>query len=246
MGIVVEQGAARRRAGSAVAVGVMTVAAWLAIAAGLFAASLAVAGQLSTEVPVRLGAAAPAYATTVVPCVEGWPADGSSSCAPAATADEWPGGEPLPVRHAGGMVAGIGELAPLPALLSTAPQWAGLLAAGAVVLVLVPVLRSTAAGQLFLRGNARRLAVAAAVIVAAWAVATAGPALAAPTIIGLIESTPRYTELGPLDQFDMPAGWLVLDLRVAWWPLLPALLLAALAGATRAGTRVTADTEGLV
>jgi len=76
--------------------------------------------------------------------------------------------------------------------------------------------------------------------------ATAGPALAAPTILALIEAAPRYTEFGPLEQFDMPAGWLVFDLRLTWWPLLPALLLAALAGATRAGTRITQDAEGLV
>jgi len=246
MSSVVEQGTTRQGVASAVTVGVMTVAAWLAIGAGLVLASFAVTGQVDTGVPVRLSDDAPARSTMVVPCVEGWPADGSSSCAPAAAADEWPGGEPLPVRYSGGMVAGIGGVEPLPALLATAPAWSGLVAAGAVVLLVVPVLRSTAAGRLFRPGNDRRLAAAAAVIVVAWALATAGPALAAPTIIGLIEATPRYTELGPLDQYAMPAGWLVLDLRIVWWPLLPALLLAGLAGATRNGTRIAADTEGLV
>lgn len=242
----VEGRASRQGVASAVTVGVVTIAAWLAIGAGLVLAAFAVTGQADTHVPVQLSAAAPARSTKVVPCVEGWPTDGSSSCAPAAGADEWPGGEPLPVQHRGGMVAGIGEVPPLPALLSTTPGWSGLVAAGVVVLLLVPVLRSTASGRLFRPGNARRLAAAAGVIVLAWILATAGPALAAPTIIGMIEAAPRYTELGPLDRFDMPAGWLVFDLRVVWWPLLPALLLAALAGATRSGTRIAADTEGLV
>lgn len=231
---------------SAVAVGVMTVVAWASMGLGLVTATLAVTGQVDTAVPVELGPGAPASSTRVIPCVEGWPTDGLSGCSPAASADVWPGGEPLPLRPAGGMVASINEVAPLPALQSTTPQWIGLIAAGAVVLVLIPVLRSTAAGRLFQPGNARRLAIAAAVIVLAWLAAIAGPALAAPTIIGLIEAAPRVTEFGEFREFDMPTGWLVFDLRIAWWPLLPALLLAGLAGVTRAGTRITVDTEGLV
>ena len=246
MSPVVEEAATRQSVTSAAVVGVMTVVAWLAIGGGLVLASFAVTGQADTAVPVQLSAAAPARSTKVVPCVEGWPADGSSSCAPAASADEWPGGEPLPVQYRGGMVAGIDGVPPLPALQSTTPVWSGLDAAGVVVLLLVPVLRSTASGRLFRRGNARRLAVAAGVIVLAWVLATAGPALASPTVIGLIEAAPRYSELGPLDRYDVPAGWLEPDLRIVWWPLLPALLLAALAGATRNGTRLAADTEGLV
>lgn len=246
MRVMTKQSAGRQIAGSAIVVGLATVIAWLAIGAGLLAASFAVMGQMSTAVPVQLSAAVPARSTMVVPCVEGWPADGLSNCAPAVTADQWPGGEPLPVQYRGGMIAEANKVGPLPALLSTAPYWSGLVAAGAVILVLIPVLRSTAAGQLFRPGHARRLAAAAAVIVLAWVVATAGPALAAPNILGLIEAAPRFTEFGPSDQFDMPAGWLVFDLRLTWWPLLPALLLAALAGATRAGTRITQDAEGLV
>lgn len=246
MSSTVEESAVHRHVASAVTVGVMTVVAWLAIGAGLVLASFSLTGQADTAVPVRLSAAAPARSTAVVPCVDGWPTDGSSSCSPAASADEWPGGEPLPVLFRGGMVAGINEAPPLAALLSTTPAWSGLVAAGVVVLVLVPVLRSTASGRPFRPGNARRLAVAAGVVVAAWVLATAGPALAAPTIISLIEAAPRYTEHGPLGQYDMPAGWLVFDLRIVWWPLLPALLLAALAASTRSGTRLAADTEGLV
>jgi hypothetical protein len=244
--VVEQQEGPRQTIKSAAAVGVMTVMAWLVLGTGLFAAAFAVMGQLDTAVPVALSPEAPASSTRVVPCVEGWPTDGLSSCEPAAPADVWPGGEPLPLRPAGGMVASINEVAPVPALLGTAPKWIGLIAGGAVVLVLIPVLRSTAAGRLFQSGNARRLAIAAGVIVLAWIAATAGPALAAPTILGLIEAAPRVTEFGEARTFDMPSGWLVFDLGVTWWPLLPALLLAGLAGASRAGTRIITDTEGLV
>lgn len=243
---VEEQQVRRQGVGAAVLVAVATVAAWVVVAAGVVLAVSVARDQTAAQVPVRLSVAAPAYAEHVVPCVAGWPADGSASCEPAATADQWPGGEPFPVQRDGGMVIGASGTPLLPALASTFPTWGGLLAAGAVVLLLVPVLRGTAAGRLFQPGNARRLAVAAGVVLLAWGLATAGPVLAAPTVIDLLEQVPRYTETGPLRTFPMPTGWLEPDLRVGWWPLVPALLLAALAGATRAGTRVTADTEGLV
>lgn len=240
-----EQQVRRQGVGAAVLVAVATVAAWVVVAAGVVLAVVVVRDE-TAGVPVRLSAAAPAYAEHVVPCVEGWPADGSAACEPAATADQWPGGEPLPVQRTGGMAIGASGAPLLPALASTFPTWGGLLAAGVVVLLLVPVLRGTAAGRLFQPGNARRLALAAGVVLLAWGLATAGPVLAAPTVIDLVEHAPRYTETGPLRTFPMPTGWLEPDLRIGWWPLAPALLLAALAGATRAGTRVAADTEGLV
>jgi len=238
---MVELKATRRDVGSAVVVGVMTVLGWLTLGAGLAFGAYAVIGQLDTAVPVKLGFEAPAYMDVVLPCVEGWSLDGSG-CEPAATAEQWPGGEALPVRHTGGLVAGINDTG-LPALLATAPLWSGLITTGAVVLLLIPVLRNMAAGQLFRRGNARRLATAAGVVALGWIIASAGPALAAPTIIGQIEAAPRYNGIV---SFEMPEGWLVFDPRITWWPLLPALLLIALAGATRKGTRITADIEGLV
>lgn len=242
MNATVELRVTRRDVGSAVVVGVMTVVGWLTVGAGLVFGAFAVTGQIYAEVPVELSPEAPARMDVVLPCVEGWSLAGSS-CEPAATPEQWPGGEALPVRHTGGLVAGTGDLAPRTALLATAPLWSGLISTGAVVLLLIPVLRNMAAGQLFRRGNAGRLATAAGVITLGWIIATAGPALAAPTIIGLIEAAPRYTGFEP---FDMPEGWLVFDPRITWWPLLPALLLIALAGATRKGTRITADVEGLV
>jgi hypothetical protein len=45
---------------------------------------------------------------------------------------------------------------------------------------------------------------------------------------------------------DVPDGWIVPALDLVWWPLPVALLLAALALAVRSGTRLAADTEGLV
>lgn len=242
MSATTEQKVTRRDVGSAVAVGVMTVVGWLTLGAGLVFGSFAVTGQIDAKVPVTLSPEAPARMDVVLPCVEGWSLDGSG-CEPAATPEQWPGGEPLPVRHAGGWVAGINDVGPLPTLAATAPHWGGLVTAGVVVLVLLPVLRSMAAGQLFRRGNGRRFAVAAGVIVLGWVIATVGPALAAPTIIDLIEAAPRHTGF---ESYEMPVGWLVFDLRITWWPLLPALLLVVLAGATRKGTRITADVEGLV
>lgn len=242
-----QQGTTRRTVGSAVAVGVAVVAGWLAVAGGVVMAVLAALGQVGAVVPVTLTQDAPATSTMVVPCVQGWPADGSWGCEPAVTPAVWPGGEPLPARPAGGLVvADVDELPPVTGLLADAPRWGGLLAAGVVVLLLVPVLRSTAGGRPFDRGNGRRLALAAGVVVVAWAVAAAGPALAAPTVVELVETTVRYTSSGPMGTFRMPTGWLAPDPRVTWWPLLPALLLAGLAAATHAGARLQADTEGLV
>lgn len=242
MNATVELKATRRDLRSAVVVGVMTVVGWLTLSAGLVSCVFAVTGQLGAAVPVNLSPEAPAMMHAVLPCVEGWSLEGSS-CEPAATPEQWPGGAALPVMHTGGLVAEAFVAEPLPALLTNAPLWSGLIATGVVVLILIPVLRNMAAGRLFRSGNDRRLATAAGVIVLGWVVATVGPALAAPTLIGLVEATPVYTGFEP---FEMPAGWLVFDQRIAWWPLLPALLLIALAGATREGTRITADTEGLV
>lgn len=242
MSATVEPKATRRDVGSAVVVGVMTVVGWLTLGAGLVFGVFAVTGQLDTAVPVKISPEAPAWMDVVLPCVEGWSLDGSG-CEPAASPEQWPGGEALPVRHTGGLVAGINDVGPLPALLATVPLWGGLITTGAVVLVLIPALRNMAAGQLFRRGNARRLGTAAGVIVLGWVVAIVGPVLAAPTIIGLIEAAPRFTGF---ESFDMPAGWLVSDPRITWWPLLPALLLLVLAGATREGTRIKAEIEGLV
>jgi hypothetical protein len=144
------------------------------------------------------------------------------------------------VRHTGGLVADVGALDPLSSVLGTAPAWGGLIAGGVVALVLLPVLRTTAAGRPFAQGNARRLASAAAVVTAGWLLATAGPRLAAPRVIESIAGARSYAG------FDVPTGWIAPALDVTWWPLLIAVLLATLAAASRSGARLAADTEGLV
>ncbi|WP_456786251.1 hypothetical protein [Cellulomonas sp. P5_C5] len=231
----------RRRLGPAALVGVVLVAAYLAVASGVFAAGMAVLGRgSSAEAPVHLTTPV-GYQDMTVPCVEGWSMDGSS-CELAASPDVWPGGQSLPIRHGGGFLAAA-DVDPITTLLATATSWAGLIAGGLVGLILVPALRSTASGHPFAAGNARRLGGAATVVVVAWVVATVGDFVAASRIIAVIEATPRWS---PTGSFAMPADWLAPSLVVGWWPLPIVLLLLALAAATRLGTRLTSDTEGLV
>ncbi|MGV8976609.1 MAG: hypothetical protein ACOH17_01055 [Cellulomonas sp.] len=229
----------KRALGSALLVGVATVVAWLAVAGGVFVAFLAVSDGLATPVPVRLTAAAPASMNVTLPCVEGWSLEGES-CEPAASAEQWKGGVSLPVRHAGGLVAEVYNVDPVTALLATAPTWGGLIAAGAVGLVLLPALRTTASGRPFAPDNARRLASAAAVVVLSWLLASVGPRVAAPTVIESIAGARGYSG------FKVPTGWIAPAADIAWWPILIAVLLATLAAATRSGARLVADTDGLV
>lgn len=236
--------ASARSVGSAVAVGVATVGAWIAVAAGVVLAVFALTGQLMPEAPVRIGPAAPAWSEEVLPCVQGWSVDGISGCEPAARPDVWPGGSALPVQHPGGLVVSSSDVPPPTALLATAPVWGWFLAAGATVLILIPVVRGTAAGRPFERGNTRRLTSAAAVIAGAWIVVSAGPTLAAPAVIDAVTAT-RLATSGS-EVLRLPAGWLVPDHRITWWPIVVALLIAVLAAATRSGTRLAADAEGLV
>ncbi len=224
--------------GKAVIVGVAIVGAWLAIGAGLV---VAVSG--AGQVPVRLSEAAPASSDVVLPCVKGWSIDGISGCEPAAPAAQWQGGAALPVGHSGGLVTFVFEAGPVASVLALAPRWTGLVGGGLVVLLLLPVVRSTASGRLFERANARRLAITAGTVVAAWILASAGPALAASSFIGLTEEMTIY---GGRDGFPMPHGWLTYDPRITWWPLLIAALLGILAIATRSGARLATDTKGLV
>lgn len=70
----------------------------------------------------------------------------------------------------------------------------------------------------------------------------AGESLAGP-VIRLLEETPR---IGAGGEFLLPSGWLAPDLSVSWWPVLVIAILACFSAATRRGTRLAADTEGLV
>ncbi len=228
--------------GSALLVGALMVASALAVVAGVVIAVLAADDRgTAAEAPVRLTAPV-AYTDALVPCVDGWTMADGSSCEPAASPDVWPAGEPLPVRRSGSLLAGTTGDA-LSALLATAGAWGGLVAGGGVGLLLVPVLRSTASGRPFGPGNDRRLLLAAVVVAGAWALATVGDRLAAARIVAVIEGTPRWSSTG---SFEMPTGWLAPAFEVTWWPLLLALLLIALAAATRRGSRLAADVRGLV
>lgn len=227
---------------SALLVGALTVTAWLAITVGVVLAFLSMGGSVSASVPVRLTAEAPATQNVLLPCVDGWSLDGGS-CAPAAAPEQWHGGAALPVRNAGGLQAEAHDLGATASLLGAMPTWVGFGIGGAMGLTLIPVLRATANGRPFARGNARRLAVAAALALVGGVLATAGPTLAAPQAIEAIEALAIYSANGA---FDMPAGWLEPALRVAWWPMAIAALLAALAAATHHGARLAADVEGLI
>ncbi|MBO1751307.1 hypothetical protein J4G33_05770 [Actinotalea sp. BY-33] len=237
-----EHAAAKQLIGSAMAVGTLVVVACLLIGAGIVAALMVARGGA----PVPVEVMAPARQEVVLPCVEGWSIDGISGCAPAVSAEDWPGGEPLPVHRSGPLTIYGDHQSPAIGLMAGAGPWATLLASGLVILLLVPVLRSTAEARPFAPGNARRLAVASAATATAWAMATALPALAAPRAVAsfLAAWTTPPTATG--ETAPVPAGWIVPDPQVAWWPLLVALLLGALAAAVARGTRLADDAEGLV
>lgn len=229
-------GTGPRDVATATVVGILVVAAWLAVVVGVVAGVRGVVDG-TAGVPVTMGPAAPAWSEVVVPCVEG---DG---CEPSTTADVWPAGEPLPAQPTGPLMLWVYGVDPLTAALAGVPGWVGLVAGGAVTLLLLPVLRGIAAGDPFARSGARRLAAAAAVVAGAWALAVAGPTAAAPRLIALREQSPLTDGV---HQWHLPSGWLVPDVHLPWWPLLVALLLAALAAAAARGARLAADTEGLV
>ncbi len=226
----------RRDVATATVVGILVVAAWLAVVVGVVTG---VRGVLdgAAAVPVAMGPSAPAWSEVVVPCVEG---DG---CEPSTSADVWPSGEPLPAQPTGPLVLNMLDADPLTAALAGVPGWLGLVAGGAVALLLLPVLRATAAGRPFTAGGAGRLTVAASVVAGAWLFAVVLPALAAPRVVALGEQS---TLSNGVRTWDLPSGWLVPDVHVTWWPLLVALLLGALAAAAARGARLAADTDGLV
>jgi hypothetical protein len=240
--VMVLKGQSKAAGWRAVVVGMAIVGAWLAIGAGLVAAGSGASGQGSAQVPVRVSFPW-AYTDVVLPCVQGWSLDGGG-CEPAAPAAQWQGGTPLPVRHSGGLETATDGTGPVASVLAMAPRWVGLVGGGLVVLLLLPVVRSTASGRLFEQAIARRLALAAGTVLAAWILASAGPALAAPSFIERMEQTLVYG--APPDGFPMPHGWLTYDPDITWWPLLIVALLGILATATRSGARLATDTAGLV
>jgi hypothetical protein len=216
----------------AIAVAMIATLGALGVLLGLWTAVQAATDGLDAGGTVRLSPEAPAWSEGLVPCVTGWTDAGGTSCGPGADPEEWVPGTPLPVRTGSALTTEAYGMSPASArMLGAAGIWGGLLAAGAVLLVLVPVVRSTATGRPFAPGNARRLGVAAATVALGAVLASVGPYLAAQQVVPLL---------------DVPDGWIVPALDLVWWPLPVALLLAALALAVRSGTRLAADTEGLV
>ena len=233
-----------QRVSSGLLVGLVLVASYAAVVGGLFSAAMAgLERGTVAEAPVRVIAPIGLHGSAIVPCVQGSPAADGSLCEPAASPEQWPEGEPLPVRQAGGLVAAATGAGPIAALLASAPMWGGLLAAGAVGLLLIPAVRTTTSGAPFARGNARRLAAGAVVIAVSWALVTAADYTAASMIIGALEAAPA-----PMSAIsvEVPEGWLAPALRITWWPLLIGALLALLAAAVKQGTQLRSDTEGLV
>lgn len=231
-----------RKIRSAIPVGLALVFSCLVVGTGIVYAGLAVADDF-VRVPVELTPQSPARMEVVLPCVEGWSLDGISGCGPSVIPDVWPGGVGLPVQRTGGFVTELMGADATTSLLSTSQIWASLVAGGFALLILIPVIRSTAEGRPFAHANDRRLGAATAVIAAGWVAATGGPYLAARSALRIVEATPRSTGLL---EFDMPAGWLAPDLQIVWWPLLFIVLLGCSAAATRHGMRLAAETDGLV
>ena len=234
---------------SALPVGVAVVLAWLIIGSGF----VWLGGAFTNDgiaVPVGIGSAAPARSFVVLPCVEGWSLDGASGCGPAVSPDEWPGGAPLPVVPADSgseLVAWVdsSQVSGVTAVLASSQVGAGLLAAGVAMLLLLPVIRSTADGRPFADGNARRWAAATVVAAVGWGLGTVGPYLAARRVIPVLEANPVHRTVAG-EVFTLPTGWLVAAMPFAAWPLLVVALLGVLAAATHRGARLAADAEGLV
>ncbi|WP_019137696.1 hypothetical protein [Cellulomonas massiliensis] len=218
-------------------VGVVTVAAVGAVVAGAAQLVLAATGRgTSGTLPVRISGGPARADLGIVPAVEGWAYPDGSFAEPAVPRDVWPGGQPLPVQHVGGLGLTWWEPSGWAVVAAGAPLWLSLLVGGLVALLLVPVLRSWAHADPFAAGAAPRLAGAAAALLAGWALVVVLPHLAARHAL----ATHAYG--GPA----VPDGWLTAGWSVPWWPLTVVALLAVLAWATHRGRRLARDTEGLV
>lgn len=227
----------RRQVGSGILVGTLALLGVAGVLFGLGAAAQNLLGLYAIwPVPVKIVAVPSMTRMGLIPSVEGFALPDGSIGSPAASPDEWTGGDPLPVIQTGGLALPLADAGPLVRLAAGAPLWTLLLAGGLAVLVLVPVVRSYAATQPFAPGTARRLAVAAGVVATGWVLAAVLPFLAADAAI----------EGHLYDGRALPEGWIAPHVQPAWWPLLVVVLLAGLAAASRRGERLTAETEGLV
>ncbi|MFS0699045.1 hypothetical protein AB6N24_03625 [Cellulomonas sp. 179-A 4D5 NHS] len=201
---------------SAIVVGAVTVLALLGIAQGVsIAARAATDATWVVSVPVRVTPSLP----------DDMPQTG-------LIVDETATMERMPTAPGGGLMMWLEHADPLTARLAAAPGWIAWLTAGVVVLLLLPVVRSTSSGRPFAAGNAGRVTATALTVAAGWALATALPVLAARRAV--------ERELG-----NVPAAWFEPRLELQWWPVAFAGALVVLALAVRHGTKVVADTDAL-
>lgn len=222
-----------RTVGPAVAVGAWTVIGILAILGGLGVLVTSVVGTSVAEVPVEV--TSPATSGGVRPCApQAAPLD-TGECRPP---DGWAQDQYLITMPIEGLALPVADEPSGTRLLARSPVWIGLVAGGLVVLLLVPVIRSTAQGHPFADGNAARLAAATGVVATAWGAATLTWFLAADLAITRLEGLGLPRGLGE--------GWVAPELRTVWWPLLVVAMLGTHAAATRRGAALAAETEGLV
>ncbi|WP_024288493.1 hypothetical protein [Cellulomonas sp. KRMCY2] len=218
MGLQVGSAVRTPRKGAAVVVGIATVVGLLGILAGIVVAIAAGAGTS--------GSAA------TVPVVSADPEAMSDAASAVVHGTGMPGRAPVYLTRQGTLMLSVYENVSAPTrVLAQADVAASAIAAGVAVLLLVPVLRSTACREPFAQGNPPRLALAAGAIFLGWAAASVLPVIAASIVV---RSVPA--EAG---------GWEPV-LRPDYWPLGFVALLATLAFATWHGRRLVADTEGLV
>lgn len=197
-------------------VAIVTVAGLLGVGAGVAAIGTAVVSTQGAGVPV----------------VSAGPQDLPEAASAVVHGVGLPGVAPVTLQRDGALTLGVYEGVSTPArILATADVWAGAIAAGLAALVLVPVLRSTASRDPFAARNPRRLALAAGVAGLGWLAASTLPVVAASLVVASLRPE---------------AGAWVPVFRPEYWPLGFVALLAALAYATWQGSRLVADTEGLV
>jgi hypothetical protein len=113
------------------------------------------------------------------------------------------------------------------AALAGASAWVPWLVVAALLPTLLPVARTLLRRQGFTLIAARQVAVAAGVVLVAWAVHATAPLLAAR----------RALDAG---YSGLPAEWFTPQARPVWWPLLVVVLLLVLAGTLAAATRAVA------
>ncbi|WP_258725957.1 hypothetical protein [Cellulomonas sp. NS3] len=207
-----------RRAGVALLVGAATVIGLLGILAGIAAA-------------IGAGAAG-AGSGVAVPVVSKAQADVPDNVSAVVNGTGLPGRAPVSITRQGPLMLSVYEDVSAPTrILARADVWASAIAAGAAVLILVPVLRSTASRDPFAPRNAPRLALAAAVALVGWGAAALLPVAVAGTVVPGVAAE---------------AGAWQPVFRPDYWPVGFVVALAVLAFATWHGRQLAADTDGLV